>query len=678
MNLQWQERTAIFRSKYFIFGLCLRFLFLFINESSPIFQKYFIPFLDYFAQNPFANPWNHFGPEYFPYGIFPLIVLGIPKVIAYQLGGGITLGPTPFNFFFIKFILLFFDIILFWILSRFVRYNNQRLTWFYWLNPIVIYISFILGHFDVISMGLILLSLFLVGKQKFSRAGLIAGLALTAKFQVAIVLPFIAAYIWNTNYRFAAGKYLLHFFSLTFLIALIGFTPVITAQHLSYSTLTSPEAQRLLAAQIDMGSQVHFLIGIALIALALGRLIFSTRISFMGLILGSGFLLGCLILTTHPHPAWYLWFIPFLALFYTNYVTAPILTFFALIFFYFLHFLIMNTKSSPLTSVSFTLMQVSLLVQLLMIYWLALRHESQLKNRLRPMMIGLSGDSGAGKNHLSQTLQALLDPSNCIIIEGDNYHKWERGDKNWETLTHLNPSANNLLEMQAHANQIARGQPIMHHHYNHTTGKFVLQPPTNPTKSILFQGLHSLYLKSLRDILDLKIFLDPHEKVRTYWKMQRDVFERGHQPEAVLASLAKRQSDSQLHIQPQKSKSDWVIEMTTDAPFEPLSLTPSTNLPLYIRYTLFNDEPIVDILEALKLQGLITTIDFLPSDLDKVQVTIKGHINRTQIALIAEKLFPSMRHITRSAHPPQFLDGYEGVHQLFLLALLSKRMEFMV
>ena len=674
MTVLWQERLAIFKTKTFIVGFILRLILLFFGGSF-IFQNLFIPFLDHFAQNPLSNPWSVFPPEYFPYGLFPLIVLGIPKVLMYQLLGAATLGASTLNYFLIKSILFIFDLALFWLLSRFTRINNNRLTWFYWLNPIVIYISFFLGHFDVISMSLITLCLFLIGKKQLSWAGLIAGLALTSKFQVAIVLPFIAAYLWNNNYRKQAIKQILIFSLPAFFMAILGFLPVLAAQHLSYSTLSSPEAHRLLAAKLNMGTNIDFIIGVALVLLALGRLIFSTRISFSGLLFGSGFLLGCLVLTTNAHPGWYLWLIPFLALFFANYVTAPSLIFIFMIGIYLIHFIFQDWLISPFNSITFTILQVSILVQLLIIYWLNLRHEAQLKNRLRPMMLGLSGDSGAGKNHLCQTIQALLDPNNCIVIEGDNYHKWERGDKNWDDITHLNPSANNLLKMQDHANKIARGQPILHHYYDHSTGRFVQQAPTNPTKAIIFQGLHSLYLKSLRDILDLKIFLDPHEKVRTYWKIQRDVFERGHSIEKVLDSIEKRQLDSAQHIQPQRSKSDWIIELTTDESFNPLSVTKDYRLSLYIKYTLFNDEPITEVVEELKAAGLMTTLDFLSTDIDKIIITIKGHISKEQISQIAWKLFPHMRHITRSSTPPAFLGGFEGVHQLFLLALLNKRLE---
>jgi uridine kinase len=346
---------------------------------------------------------------------------------------------------------------------------------------------------------------------------------------------------------------------------------------------------------------------------------------------------------------------------------------------YLVHFWIIETEAPQYQSVSFTVLQLALMVQLLILYWICIKYEAQIKNRIRPMMLGLSGDSGAGKNHLCQVIQSLLDPENCIVVEGDNYHKWERGDKNWEAVTHLNPNANNLMKMQEHAKLIARGLPILHHHYDHSTGKFVAQPPTNPSKTIIFQGLHSLYLKSLRDTLDLRIFLDPNIKVRTFWKIQRDVFERGYSLQKVLDAMAKRELDSQTHILPQKQKSDWVIELTTDEDLEPTQMKPGTHLNLYLKYTLYNDEPIAELLEELEQQGLQTCIEFLNSDLDRVAITIRetstSPLSAESVEGIAYRLFPHLRHLTRSAMAPRFVGSYDGCNQLFLLALLSKRLE---
>lgn len=674
MTLIQKERLEIFKSKPFLVGFVLRLCLLFIGGGF-VFEKYFIPFLDYFAQHPFENTWSMFPPEYFPYGLFPLLALGIPKVITYSLFGGTALGTTALNFAVIKTVLLIFDTTLYWILTRLSFFNARRLTYLYWLNPIIVYISYGLGHFDVISICLIVASLFLIGKKHIRLAGLVAGCALSSKFQVALILPFIAAYLWNTNYRKLAIKNLLCFFVPLTVIGLLGFMPVMSAHHLSYSVITSPEAQRLFAAKFAMGQNIDFLFGFALVLLALGRLIFSTRISYNGLIYGSGLLLGSLVVATHAQPGWYFWALPFLSLFFANFVTAPILVFIGTTVAYLLHFLLVEPFAPEFQSVSFTGLQLGLMIQLFMLYWLCLKHETQIKNRVRPLMLGLSGDSGAGKNHLCQIIQSLLDPENCIIVEGDNYHKWERGDKNWEVVTHLNPNANNLLKMQDHAKQIARGQPILHHHYDHSTGRFVSQAPTNPSKTIIFQGLHSLYLKSLRDTLDLRIFLDPNLKVRTFWKIQRDVFERGYSLQKVLDSMAKREADSQIHIQPQRRKSDWVIELTTDEEIEPAQMKKGDQPNLYLKYTLYNDEPIAEILEELQNLGLSTAIEFLSSDLDKVQVTIKGMIGAEQVASIAYRLFPNMRHLTRSSVPPLFLEGFDGIHQLFLLALLSKRLE---
>lgn len=669
-----RERLAIFQSRLFLFGLCLRVFLLFIS-GEEVFQKYFIPFLDQFAREPLANPWQNFTPEYFPYGLFPLLILGLPKVIAYGIIGELSTGLTVINFILIKVPLLALDTLLFWIFSRITIFNGRRLILFYWLNPVIIYITFIFGQFDIISMSLMTCSLFLLGKKRPALAGLVAGTAVASKFHVAIILPFVAAYIWNNQFRRQAYSVLLQYFIPLLVAAFVGFLPLLLSHHLGYTTLASPEALRLFAAKFSLGLGQEFLLGFSIVVLMLARLVFSTKITYSGLVYGSGFLLGGLVLTTNAAPGWYLWVFPFLSLFFANFVLAPWIIFVGTGLIYLLHFLKVFSFHPLFQSISFTLLQVGLLIQLLILYWMVLRQDCQLRYRLRPLMLGLSGDSGAGKNHLCLSLQALLDPGHCLVIEGDDYHKWERGDQNWEILTHLNPQANNLLAMQEHARRISRGQPICQHHYDHSSGRFVQQDPHHPKKTIIFQGLHSLYLKSLRDILDLRIFLDPNEKVRTFWKVQRDVFKRGYNLEKVLQLIEKRKNDSISHILPQKLKSDWIIEIDTDATIDLHNLKEDSQIPLYVRYTLYNDEPVALVIESLRGIGLDISIEFSSTDFERVIICIRGEPTQGQIEAIANELFPDMRHLTRGNQAPEFLGGIDGLHQLILLSILSKRME---
>ena len=149
---------------------------------------------------------------------------------------------------------------------------------------------------------------------------------------------------------------------------------------------------------------------------------------------------------------------------------------------------------------------------------------------------------------------------NSIIIAGDDYHKWERGDNKWQTYTHLSPKANHLDDMALDAKDLVLGKSVFYRQYDHTTGTFTEKREIKPNKIIILQGLHTFYLQYLRNYFDLKIFLAPHELIRTAWKIKRDVHERGYKLERVLENLADREHDARVHIQPQKALADWIIE----------------------------------------------------------------------------------------------------------------------
>lgn len=668
------EKFQIFRNKFFQVGLLIKIICLFFFGSEYL-RNYFIPFIDRALLNFGQNPWSLSSPEFFPYGGFLYLCLIIPKGILYFLFGQSSLGTTALSFFGMKISLLIFDLILFWILTRWALTARNKVIFYYWLNPILFFITYIYGQLDVVSMSLLFISLLFLFRNNTRWASLFFGLAIAAKFHIIIVAPFVAAYIWNRYFIKEAFQKLIEASVIVTTSLILAFLPLVLSSHFDYATTGSPEAQRVFAAKIIFNNESHIFVGLVLLFLVLGRLIFSTKITQRGLIYGAGLILGVLLLITNPMPGWYFWFLPFISLFYVHYPTTPKLLLLGIVLAYFNYFVAGHYfhYSHFINNISLTALQTSLLSLLLAVYYIAIKNESPLKNRLKPFLIGLSGDSGSGKNHLTGLMQNILGLNNCIMIEGDNYHKWERGNKNWETVTHLNPQANDLSKLHEHTENISRGQAIEHHHYDHSTGKFTETQRFTPAKSIVIQGLHSLYLKGLRESLDLGVFLNPSEKVRLYWKIKRDVVERGHSLEKVLTNIEKRKSDSAKHIQPQKDKSDWTIELDSSDDFDPKNWQNIGELKLTAKYTLDNDENISELIEKLKEHQLNVSLDFQEDNLDKAIVKISGNISAENVTLVAHQLFPELRSLTRNRQHPVFSSGIDGIHQLFFLCFLKKR-----
>lgn len=185
-------------------------------------------------------------------------------------------------------------------------------------------------------------------------------------------------------------------------------------------------------------------------------------------------------------------------------------------------------------------------------------------------IIAISGDSGTGKTTLMTNLKKIFNHS--IEVEGDRYHKWERGDKNWEVFTHLNPDANYICKFSDDVFNLKIGHNIYQVDYDHSTGKFTDKQEIKSSKNIILCGLHTLYEKSSNNLFNLKIYLDTDYKLKYYWKIKRDMQKRGYSKEKVVENIKKRENDFNKYIEPQQYNSDLIIRFFTSEDFNYLDL----------------------------------------------------------------------------------------------------------
>ena len=190
----------------------------------------------------------------------------------------------------------------------------------------------------------------------------------------------------------------------------------------------------------------------------------------------------------------------------------------------------------------------------------------------RNIILGIVGDSAAGKTTLTRGIAQVLGLEDVTVICTDDYHRYDRKQRAEVGLTALHPDCNYLDIMQQHLSLLRTGQPILKPVYNHNTGSFDPPEYIKPSKFVIMEGLLGYATRGTRDSFDVKVYLAPPESLRYQWKIKRDTMKRGYTEEQVLAELQKRESDSEEYIRPQRKYADVVVT------FYPPDETDSSNL----------------------------------------------------------------------------------------------------
>jgi phosphoribulokinase len=223
----------------------------------------------------------------------------------------------------------------------------------------------------------------------------------------------------------------------------------------------------------------------------------------------------------------------------------------------------------------------------------------------RVVLIGVAGDSGCGKSTFLRRLADLFGEELMTVICLDDYHSLDRKQRKEQGVTALNPKANNFDLMYEQVKALKEGQEIMKPIYNHETG--MIDPPEliKPSPIVVIEGLHPMYDERVRSLLDFSVYLDIDDEVKIAWKIQRDMAERGHTYEDVLAAINSRRPDFQAYIDPQKQYADAVIAVL------PTQLIPDDKERKVLRVQLIQKDG-VEGFDPVYLFDEGSTIDWIP------------------------------------------------------------------
>jgi phosphoribulokinase len=177
----------------------------------------------------------------------------------------------------------------------------------------------------------------------------------------------------------------------------------------------------------------------------------------------------------------------------------------------------------------------------------------------RPVILGVVGDSAAGKTTITRGLVRVLGEDNVAHICTDDYHRYDRRQRAELGVTPLHPDSNHIDIIAQHLVHLRRGDAILKPVYRHQDGTFGPPVYVQPERFTVIEGLLGYFLPEMRDIYDVRVYLSPPEDLRRRWKVQRDCSRRGYTTDQVLAELDRREPDSEAFIRPQRRHADMLV-----------------------------------------------------------------------------------------------------------------------
>jgi phosphoribulokinase len=177
----------------------------------------------------------------------------------------------------------------------------------------------------------------------------------------------------------------------------------------------------------------------------------------------------------------------------------------------------------------------------------------------RPIVLGIIGDSASGKTTLTRGLVRVLGEDQVSHLSADGYHRFDRAQRLERNLTPLDPECNHMDVLAQHLAHLRAGEPVLAPVYRHIDGTF--QPPVylRPGRFAIVEGLLGFHTPRLREVYDVRVFLDPPEDLRRRWKVQRDCSRRGYTTDQVLEELDRREADAEAYLRPQRRYADLVV-----------------------------------------------------------------------------------------------------------------------
>ena len=180
-------------------------------------------------------------------------------------------------------------------------------------------------------------------------------------------------------------------------------------------------------------------------------------------------------------------------------------------------------------------------------------------------MIGVAGGSGSGKTTVVRRIVDSLGPEHVTLLDHDRYYR-DRNDLRLEERAALNYDHPDSLEtdlLVRHVRALKAGTAVEAPRYDFTRhARLTEKERVEPRRALIVEGILIFTDAALRELMDIKVFVDTDSDTRFIRRLQRDVAERARTMESVIDQYQSTVKPMHLEfVEPSKRYADVIIPL---------------------------------------------------------------------------------------------------------------------
>ncbi len=198
------------------------------------------------------------------------------------------------------------------------------------------------------------------------------------------------------------------------------------------------------------------------------------------------------------------------------------------------------------------------------------------------LVVGIAGGTASGKSTVARQLAAAVGSHSVAELDLDSYYRdfgalsqQERQRVNWD-----HPGSVDLEEFADHVRRLKNGESVQKPRYSFTTySRESERENVESAQIVLVEGLFLFFSEEIRNMIDLKVFVDLDADLRFIRRLQRDTISRGRSAESVIEQYLTTVRPMHLQfVEPSKAWADLILPSNSTVGLETLAASVRTRL----------------------------------------------------------------------------------------------------